>query len=642
MQKKVLIYGFLGVMIIALISLATLQYKWLGSVSDSEKERLEESLSASSENFVSDFNEVFTDLSQTFRIQVSNPNEDIKSVLGTSYLNWIGNSSYPKLIDSLYVVKKNEGEPAKVFVFSTDPNTLSPILPTPNIQEWLLRNDNKFNLAKKSRSLHQASPELGDPSFLEIPIQFLDMIQVSNREFGKNIEVQLSVDQLDDVVLLKLNDDYLKNEVIPSIARVYFSDSFDDQYTLSLVRKSAPQDIYFTTSESKQLPHPDFSTSLNRFNLNNVLVFASSNFEVQNSSSFIGSKDSIRMNFSDEGFQALVSENFTDTSKAHFFKQRLISRSKSNENSNGWNVQRDTTIRTSINSSLASSPWELWLSFKEGSLDAFVNKTRNKNLAISFGILGILGVSVILIVVFSQRSKELADQQMLFVAGVSHELRTPITVIRSAAENLTEGVVQSEERKKQYAELMLKEGRRLSDMVDQIMEFSGIQSGKRIYHFNEIELSSFLNALKEESLHVLNNKEMTMEYSISIKKESFFGDRDALFLSLTNLINNAIKFSGNAKKIVLKIDEKELKGRKAIRFQVQDYGIGIPEKEQQDIFNPFFRGEKSVNDQVKGNGIGLSLVKKVAEAHSGEVTVKSKVGEGSIFGFIIPMESKDE
>lgn len=626
-------------MAIALISLAVLQYKWLGSVSDAEKERLEESVSASSENFVSDFNEVFTELSQAFRIQVSDPNDDIKPALGISYQNWIENSDYPTLIDSLYVVKKKDKESIEVFSFSTDPNTLTPIFPTPSIQEWLSNDDKNLRLDNRRGALHQTAPDLGNPSFLEIPIQFLDMIQVSNREFGKNIEVQLSLDQLDDVILLKLNDDYLKNVIIPKIARVYFSDSFDDQYTLSLVRKSEPLDIYFTTSENQQLPQPDFSTSLNRFSFDNILVFKSNNIEIQNSSSFLGIDDSMKVSFLDSRFESNISDSGSNAS--HIISQKFISKDNSDEDVSGWNVQRDTTIRASFTSSLGSTPWQLWLSFKDGSLDAFVDKTRNRNLIISFGILSILGISVVLIVIFSQRSRELAEQQMLFVAGVSHELRTPITVIRSAAENLTAGIVNDEERKNQYAHLMLKEGRRLSDMVDQIMEFSGIQSGKRVYHFRDLNLNDLLNSIKEESRHRLDEEGKHLEYSINTKLEVIQADPDAIFLSIMNLINNAIKFSGESNKILLKVDEIMLKGKPALRIQVQDFGIGIPEKEQYSVFKPFFRGEKPVNDQVKGNGIGLSLVQKVAIAHKGEVALKSKIGEGSTFSLILPLGELD-
>lgn len=627
-------------MVVALVSLAVLQYQWLGSVSDAEKERLEENLSAASENFVADFNEVFSDLGAVFRVQVSSPEEDIRLTLNNALQTWTGSSTYPDIVDSVFVVNTSNPENPEVFLFSSDPVLLNSVQPSGAVREWIEKNAEQ--VSKKRVSL-KVQPEFGEHSFLSVPVQFLDMIQVSNREFGQKVEVQLSVDQLDDVVLLKLDNRVIKEKVIPDIARIYYSDSFDDQYTLSLVKNNEERYVYYTSGNSNDIPEPDFKNSLDRFSLNNILVFQSNPFSVNNNSP-VGLADSIRLGLEEMDFfkEDSFDTTFEDAHEVQsHFQAQTISRIKTKDSSS-WQVQtRDTTITSNLTASLASSSWELWLSFKEGSLDAFVNKTRNRNLAISFGILSILGISVVLIVVFSQRSRELAEQQMLFVAGVSHELRTPITVIRSAAENLTEGVVQTEERKKQYASLMLREGRRLSDMVDQIMEFSGIQTGKRVYHFTQVNLDELFDSVKEESRHLLEEKGMHLEYSINTKQKNIYADPDALFLCISNLINNAIKFSGNSKKVLLKVDDESFRGKSALKIQVQDFGMGIPEKEQASVFKPFFRGAKPVNDQVKGNGIGLSLVQKVVDAHRGEITLKSKEEQGSTFSVVLPVEGTD-
>ena len=635
MKSTTYTYGFLGLMVIALVSLAVLQYQWLGSVSDAEKERLEENLSAASENFVADFNEVFTDLGQVFRVQVSDPDEELQPVLNSAFNTWLGNSAYPDLVDSVFVVKTSEDQAPEVFLFTPDPAHLNAIQPPGSVKKWIVENKDNVLAKRVSIRIH---PDLGNPSFMSVPVQFLDMIQVSNKEFGQKVEVQLSVDQLDDIILLKLDDEVIKENIIPGIARTYFSDSYDDQYTLSLVKDEEDQTIYYTSGNEIEIPEPDFRSSLDKFSLNNVLVFQSDPSFVQQIRVPEDDKfEPQKMNlFAELGLDSSLAD--THEFRSHFISTNSVTTVKTNE-SNSWQIRkRDTTITTNLTASLTGSPWELWLSFREGSLDEFVNKTRNRNLGISFGILFILGISVVLIVVFSQRSRDLAEQQMLFVAGVSHELRTPITVIRSAAENLSEGVVQSEERKKQYASLMLKEGRRLSDMVDQIMEFSGIQTGKRVYHFTQVNLDELFTSVKEESRHLLEEKEMYLEYSINTKEKAIYADPDALFLCISNLISNAIKFSGTSKKVLLKVDDEFLKGDKALRIQVQDFGLGIPEKEQSDVFKPFFRGEKPVNDQVKGNGIGLSLVEKVVEAHRGGITLKSKEGQGSVFSVILPLE----
>ena len=113
-------------------------------------------------------------------------------------------------------------------------------------------------------------------------------------------------------------------------------------------------------------------------------------------------------------------------------------------------------------------------------------------------------------------------------------------------------------------------------------------------------------------------------------------DENALVVAISNLIQNALKFVGNSQKIILRVDETSFKSGLALRIQVQDYGVGIPKEEQKDVFKSFYRTERSVKNQIKGNGIGLSLVERIATAHHGAVTLKSEEGNGSTFSILIP------
>ncbi|MCG8373897.1 MAG: HAMP domain-containing histidine kinase, partial [Balneolales bacterium] len=380
-------------------------------------------------------------------------------------------------------------------------------------------------------------------------------------------------------------------------------------------------------------------TSLDRFSFSNILVYQTDDFDFE-PITLPNRSDSLEISFGDHPDVSFWNEglpvSLEGRTEAHIFTQSLTTAQMNPDSV----ITRDTTISSRIRATINASAWSFRLSFKEGSLAAYVAKTRNRNLAISFGILLILGISGGMIVMFSYRSRQLAEQQMLFVAGVSHELRTPLTVIRSAAENLSEGVIQSENRKKEYADLMLKEGRRLSDMVDQIMEFSGIQTGKKIYNFGKVEVQTLIQRLQDEVVHLLLEKDMKLELSNLANTEFVHADGDALFLAISNLLKNAVKFSDQESTIILKLEDEHLKSRPALQVEVQDFGIGIPEDELHEIFKPFFRGKKPIDEQVKGNGIGLNLVKRVAEAHQGEVSVKSKVGEGSTFRFKIPVSNE--
>jgi signal transduction histidine kinase len=130
-----------------------------------------------------------------------------------------------------------------------------------------------------------------------------------------------------------------------------------------------------------------------------------------------------------------------------------------------------------------------------GSLETAVNAARRRNLILSSGILAVLGASMGLLVLSTRRAQRLARQQMEFVAAVSHELRTPLAVIRSAAENLADGVVHDEAQIRKYGDLMRNEGRRLTEMVEQILELAGIQSGQRGFALRPVQLDGLLRDL---------------------------------------------------------------------------------------------------------------------------------------------------
>lgn len=631
MQNRWFTYSFLVVIVGALVTLAVLQYSWLGSVSDAERQRLNEGVEASTENFISDFNEAFSEVFGAFRLQVTN-SESSDQELEIGFLEnaakWFATERQASIVDKVYLIKDRvEG----TTIYQADPETMlvTKVEADSVLQIWL---DDQSQANSKAYSMPLSNfPDLGTPSYLKIPVQVLDFVTLNRNEGAENLEVRLSVDQLDDYVLIRLNDIAIKEQLIPEIASRYLGDSYQDQYQLAIVNEDDNRHYF---SEGGEQETPEFSKNLERLNFSSLMLLDAES-------------DSREM----EG-DSLVFSFFSSHSERIITRERSSNRSVSGEdersevdidftnNSSLVDVDsaiRDTSITTAFVGNLSKSGWKLWLSFKAGSLDEFVSKTRNRNLTISFGILLLLGISGVMIIIFAQRSRELAEQQMLFVAGVSHELRTPITVIRSAAENLSEGVIQNEERKMEYAKLMLSESKRLSEMVDQIMEFSGIQSGKKIYNFTDVAIDALMQQVLEELTPIAHQKNIEIQFSNISKVPIVHADKDALFLAITNLLRNAIKFSEQGEKVIFRVDETSFKSGLGLRIQVQDFGIGIPEDEQKKIFQPFYRADYAVSQQIKGNGIGLSLVERVAKEHEGDITVQSTPGKGSTFTLIMPL-----
>ena len=279
-----------------------------------------------------------------------------------------------------------------------------------------------------------------------------------------------------------------------------------------------------------------------------------------------------------------------------------------------------------------------------GSLEAAVSSQRRRNLFVSSSVLGLLGASMGLLVLATRRAQRLARQQMEFVAAVSHELRTPLAVIRSAAENLADGVVHDEAQIRSYGELMRTEGRRLTDMVEQILEFAGIQSGQRGFALRPVGVGPLLHDIVSASSGLIESAGLVVEFDIPADLPAVLGDEPALRRAFQNLIDNAIKYGAAGGSIrvsarqtgALVTPKSRGGGGGDVSITVADRGIGIEAADQARIFEPFYRAADVVAAQVQGAGLGLSLVQRIVVAHGGRVTVKSAPREGSAFTVHLP------
>jgi signal transduction histidine kinase len=226
---------------------------------------------------------------------------------------------------------------------------------------------------------------------------------------------------------------------------------------------------------------------------------------------------------------------------------------------------------------------------------------------------------------------------MEFVSTVSHELRTPLAVICSAGENLADGVVRDPEQLKSYGTLVRNEGRRLGEMVEQILSFAGIQSGLKKYRIVPAEAASLVERALAALEMSVREGGFTVERRVSIEPLIVHVDPPAMDRALQNLISNAIKYSGSNKWIRVSVHEEG----GWVRIAVEDRGIGISSSDRPHIFEPFYRGRAAVDAQIQGSGLGLSLVKQIMEAHGGAIEVSSNPEGGSTFCIRLPHEEKN-
>jgi signal transduction histidine kinase len=280
--------------------------------------------------------------------------------------------------------------------------------------------------------------------------------------------------------------------------------------------------------------------------------------------------------------------------------------------------------------------WLLLAQHELGSLDSAVGASRRRNLGISFGILLLLSGTVLMLTISTRRAERLARQQMEFVAGVSHELRTPIAVIRSASENLSQGVVASPERVKRYGDTIGTEARRLGDMVERVLQYAGIEAGRVISTTVPLDPRSCIESALQATSSLITASGITVERSLSANLPLILGDASALTSAVQNLITNAVKYGGKDRWLGVSATESRGARGTEVRISVEDHGAGIPNADLPHLFEPFYRGARATTAQIQGNGLGLSIVKRIVEAHGGRVTVSTRPGAGTTFTIHLP------
>jgi signal transduction histidine kinase len=287
---------------------------------------------------------------------------------------------------------------------------------------------------------------------------------------------------------------------------------------------------------------------------------------------------------------------------------------------------------------VAGSGWRIVLQHASGSLDAAVARARRRNLALSFSILAILVAGVTLVVVNARRAQNLAAKQVGFVATVTHELRTPLAVIRSAAQNLSAGVVSEPAQAKRYGELIDNEGRRLTDTVEQVLAYAGLEGGRAPRSSQPIDIARLVAEVLESSQPMFDEAGFAVEAdpAAAAALPLVSGDEAGLRLAVQNLVSNAVKHGAEGRWIAVTTEAAVHRGRPEVRVSVRDRGRGVDGADIGHVFEPFYRGRRALEAQVRGNGLGLSLVKRIVEAHGGRVTVKSAQGAGSVFVVCLP------
>jgi signal transduction histidine kinase len=281
--------------------------------------------------------------------------------------------------------------------------------------------------------------------------------------------------------------------------------------------------------------------------------------------------------------------------------------------------------------------WLLETWYRPGVLEAIVSASRQRNLAVAILLNLLMLATGVVLVRHTRRSRQLAESQMDFVANVSHELRTPLTVIRGAAHNMKRGVVHERGQIEQYSGLIIQHAEQLTDMIEQLLELAGARKNRAAPARKPVALAEVLKDAIAAAEHDTQSAGCVVEFEVPAPLPPVSGDAPALRRVFLNLISNAAKHGGDGKWVGVTAAVVNGENAPAVEVRVADRGAGISESEQAEIFKPFARGARAKANQVRGSGLGLSLVHEIVELHQGHVSVSSKTGRGATFIVRLPV-----
>jgi len=582
-------------LLVLLAILATLQYRWIGQVSQVEQERLQESLRLDATQFGRDFDREIMRAYLSLGMDEKTFREGSWKAYAETYEKWMQLAPYPRLAKDILLVDARDLAHSHLMHF----NHASAKFEASDWPEGFAELAQQMEREYRATTPGGTSPPLiyeKVPAII-VPLSTVQVLGSGERKIEVIGGTKASHPPL-GYIIVTLDVPFIKQEFLPALTARHFNDKDKFGYALTVSSNANPQNVIYSSAprDDQQISPADATASI---------------FSLQ--------FDEITTYFPDGS--PLKSPNTPSTATV----VKISNNSQSGK------------LPGAARSSDSVAVWQLGVRHQTGSLQAMVTSTRRRNLVVSFGILLLLITSVAIIIISAQRARRLARQQMYFVSAVSHELRTPLAVIYSLSENLADGVVNSPPRTEQYGAVIKKESRRLTEMVEQILEFAAVQSDTKNYNLSQLDVEAMIEKALAGASLMIQESGAQIEKEIPPDLPPISGDAAAMERALQNLISNAIKYGGENPKVRLKAELESEKDE--VQITVEDQGLGIASDDLRHVFEPFYRGREATAAQINGNGLGLSLVKRIVEAQKGRVTVRSAPARGSAFTIHLPVAS---
>lgn len=613
-------------LILLVLLLGTLQYRWLGQVSEAERAQLQRSLSQRANEFAQEFDREIGLAFEQLTIDSVALEGDPWPAVATRYDAWHERAMFPDMVRALYLAQSE-----------ADGHTLARWSPESRSGEPMAWPDHFAGVKRAlANSMPRTSSTIAVPAGAALPRTSGAIFTMALSPVVESVPALIvpivtkphapapGMDVLmalrlagTDFVVVELNREVLTTQLIPSLVERFFPNEDSNHYRVAIVDRANERLFARGMAESTT---PD-----------ELHVDATATF-------FTGARYEVSARMAREA-QTLTWQ--VESSRVRSAVPLVAARAGATSAGTGGTLSMFVQERTpegATQTRIVLPGWRLMLQHGAGSLDEAVAQARVRNLATSFGILGILIVGVGLIVANARKSEKLAAQQMEFVATVSHELRTPLAVIRSAAQNLSAGVIEDPAQAKRYGELIDTEGRRLTDMVEEVLEFAGLSGNRRPLALRPVDVHWLAQDVIAANTQVLAAAGITAEVTSASDLPLVTADEEALRRALNNLVGNAVKYAAEGQWVGIHVSRHQTDGRDEVWVEVSDRGPGIAPADLPHLFEPFYRGREVVERQIHGNGLGLSLVARIAEAHRGSVTATSTPGAGATFTLKLPVE----
>jgi signal transduction histidine kinase len=637
-----------AVVLLLVPALAWLQYRWVGQVSEAERERMQRTLRTAAAQFATAFDTELARVVVGLQVDGAVVRDENWAAYAQRYTSWTERTADVRLVDEILLVdaaREDENdahrgksrdrrhsrgdaraprpEQLRARRWSGDQRTFEPAEWTAELESFRGALAEHFGEVQVMRSQGNGRQRregmmvfaVGDPFTLVAPVTRFDF--PDDRRSPPRIDIL-------GFTLIRLNPAYVNETMLPTlIARHFQGDDGVAEFRIAVTERSDTSRVIWESepgAAAATAATPDVEQPFMSARPEQVFMFARDR----------------------DGARARAPVPGPD--------ERIVISVLPDSRDGADGVLPPASVRGRALGAF-DGRWRLAAVHRSGSLEAAVAAVRMRNLMLSSGILLLLTAAIGLIVVSARRAQTLARQQMEFVAAVSHELRTPVSVIGTAAGNLADGVVSDPARVRKYGETIQGESRRLAETVERVLQLAGIAAGSAAHAKATVNVGDVV----QQSIAAcpeIEARGVTLELSLPDDLPAVQGDAGALRSAIQNLISNAVKYGGDARWVrisaeaspgpktrshaTVTVSDRRPASGPHVAITVFDRGLGVSAEERGHIFEPFYRGREAVSRQIQGSGLGLNLVARIAAAHGGRVELTSEPGKGSAFALILP------